>query len=46
MPTNKRGIELLLDPSLNKSTDFTDAEKQTLGIVCIVQNVNKNKEIH
>jgi hypothetical protein len=29
MPTNKRGIELLLDPSLNKSTAFTEVEKLT-----------------
>src|ERR1017187_1133233 len=28
MTTNKRGIELLHDPSLNKSTAFTEAEKQ------------------
>ena len=28
MTTNKRGIELLQDPALNKSTAFTEAEKQ------------------
>ena len=33
MTTSKQGIELLQDPSLNKSTAFTDAEKQALGIV-------------
>ena len=29
----KRGIELLHDPSSNKSTAFTEAEKQVLGLV-------------
>ena len=33
MKTNKRGIKLLQDPSLNKSTAFTEAEKQALGLV-------------
>jgi len=33
MTTNKRGIELLHDPSLNKSTAFTEEEKRDLGIV-------------
>ena len=28
MTTNKHGIEVLQDPSLNKSTGFTEAEKQ------------------
>jgi hypothetical protein len=31
MTTDKHGIELLQDPSLNKSTAFTEAEKQELG---------------
>ena len=33
MTTAKHGIELLWDPSLNKSTAFTEEEKQALGIV-------------
>jgi len=37
MPINKRGIDLLWDPSLNKSTAFTEAEKQALGIVGLVR---------
>ena len=32
MPTDKRGIELLRDPSLNKSTAFTEAEKHAVGM--------------
>jgi malate dehydrogenase (oxaloacetate-decarboxylating)(NADP+) len=39
MPTDKRGLELLHDPSFNKSTAFTEAEKQTLGIVGLVPDV-------
>jgi len=39
MPTDKRGIELHHDPSLNKSTAFTEAEKQALGIVGLVPDV-------
>jgi len=34
--TAKHGIELLHDPSLNKSTAFTEAEKQVLGLVGLV----------
>jgi len=31
--TAKHGIELLRDPSLNKSTAFAEAEKQALGLI-------------
>ena len=44
MTTNKRGIELLQDPSLNKSTAFTEAEKQALGIVGLVPDVTESIE--
>ena len=33
MNTNKRGLSLLQDSSLNKSTAFTEAEKQAYGLV-------------
>jgi malate dehydrogenase (oxaloacetate-decarboxylating)(NADP+) len=44
MTTNKRGIELLQDPSLNQSTGFTEAEKQALGIVGLVPDVTESIE--
>src|SRR5262249_9962406 len=45
MTTNKRGIELLRDPSLNKSTAFTEAEKQALGIVGLVPDVTEGEDL-
>lgn len=45
MTTNKRGIELLQDPSLNKSTAFTEAEKQALGIVGLVPDVIETEDL-
>ncbi len=44
MPTNKQGIEALQDPSLNKSTAFTETEKQELGIVGLVPDVTESIE--
>jgi malate dehydrogenase (oxaloacetate-decarboxylating)(NADP+) len=44
MISNKRGIELLRDPSLNESTAFTDAEKQELGIVGLVPDVTESED--
>jgi malate dehydrogenase (oxaloacetate-decarboxylating)(NADP+) len=43
--TTKRGIELLHDPSLNKSTAFTEAEKQALGIVGLVPDVTETEDL-
>jgi malate dehydrogenase (oxaloacetate-decarboxylating)(NADP+) len=45
MSTDKRGIELLHDPSLNKSTAFTEAEKQALGIVGLVPDVTETEDL-
>ena len=45
MTTNKRGMDLLQDPSLNKSTAFTEAEKQTLGIVGLVPDVAESPDV-
>jgi malate dehydrogenase (oxaloacetate-decarboxylating)(NADP+) len=42
--TNKRGIELLHDPSLNKSTGFTEAEKQSFGVIGLVPDVTESIE--
>jgi malate dehydrogenase (oxaloacetate-decarboxylating)(NADP+) len=45
MTTNKRGIELLHDPSLNKSTAFTEAEKQALGIIGLIPDVTETEDL-
>jgi malate dehydrogenase (oxaloacetate-decarboxylating)(NADP+) len=45
MTTGKRGIELLYDPSLNKSTAFTEAEKQALRIVGLVPDVTETEDL-
>ena len=42
---NKRGIELLRDPELNKSTAFTDAEKQAFEIVGLVPDVTETEDL-
>jgi malate dehydrogenase (oxaloacetate-decarboxylating)(NADP+) len=42
--TSKRGIDLLHDPELNKSTGFTEAERQTLGLVGLVPDVTESIE--
>jgi malate dehydrogenase (oxaloacetate-decarboxylating)(NADP+) len=43
--TAKRGIELLHDPSLTKSTAFSEAEKQALGLVGLVPDITETDEI-
>jgi malate dehydrogenase (oxaloacetate-decarboxylating)(NADP+) len=45
MTINKRGIELLQDPALNKSTAFTEAEKQAFGIVGLVPDVTESEDL-
>jgi len=45
MTTNKRGIEVLQDPSLNKSTAFTEDEKKKLGIVGLVPDVTETQDL-
>jgi malate dehydrogenase (oxaloacetate-decarboxylating)(NADP+) len=42
---NKRGIDLLHDPALNKSTSFTDAERQALGLVGLVPDVTESEDL-
>ncbi len=42
---SKRGMELLHDPALNKSTAFTEAEKQTLGLIGLVPDVTETEEL-
>ena len=41
----KRGIDLLLDPSLNKSTAFTEFEKEALGLIGLVPDVTETEDL-
>jgi malate dehydrogenase (oxaloacetate-decarboxylating)(NADP+) len=41
----KRGVELLHDPSLNKSTAYTEAERQALGLVGLVPDVTESEDL-
>src|SRR5215813_246770 len=41
---SKRGIDLLHDPALNKSTGFTEAERQAFGLVGLVPDVTESIE--
>ena len=43
--SGKRGSELLHDPSLNKSTAYTEAEKQALGLVGLVPDVTETEDL-
>jgi malate dehydrogenase (oxaloacetate-decarboxylating)(NADP+) len=46
MDTNaKRGVELIRDPALNKSTAFTEAERQSLGLVGLVPDVTETEDL-
>jgi len=44
-PVGKRGADLLHDPSLNKSTAFTEAERQALGLVGLVPDVTEPEDL-
>ena len=44
-PTTKRGADLLKDPTLNKSTAFTEAERQALGLVGLVPDVTETEDL-
>jgi malate dehydrogenase (oxaloacetate-decarboxylating)(NADP+) len=41
----KRGTELIQDPSLNKSTAFTEAERQSLGLIGLVPDVTETEDL-
>ena len=45
MATEVRGIQVLQDPKLNKSTGFTEADKQALGLVGLVPDVTESEEL-
>src|SRR5258708_17362563 len=42
---SKRGIDALHDPKLNKSTAFTEAEKEALGLVVLVPDVTETEDL-
>ncbi len=42
---SKHGIDLLHDPVLNKSTGFTEAERQALGLVGLVPDVTEREDL-
>src|SRR5215468_3708374 len=42
--TGKRGIDVLHDPRINKSTGFTEADRQSLGLVGLVPDVTESIE--
>ena len=45
-PVNtKRGADLLHDPALNKSTAFTEAERQALGLVGLVPDKTETEDL-
>ena len=41
----KRGTELIQDPFLNKSTAFTEAERQSLGLIGLVPDVTETEDL-
>ena len=41
----KRGVDLLRDPEFNKSTAFTEAEKQELGIEGLVPDLTETEDV-
>ena len=43
--TGKRGIEILYDPALNKSTSFSEAEKKALGLIGLVPDVPETEDL-
>ena len=43
--TPKRGVDILHDPTLNKSTAFTEAERQALSLVGLVPDVTESEDI-
>jgi malate dehydrogenase (oxaloacetate-decarboxylating)(NADP+) len=45
MTTNARGIAVLQDPKLNKSTAFTEAEKEALGLVGLVPDIRETEDL-
>ena len=45
MATGKRGVEVLRDPALNKSTAFSEGEKKALGLIGLVPDVTETEDL-
>lgn len=43
--TKKRGIEVIQDPALNKSTAFSESEKQALGLIGLLPDVTESEDL-
>ena len=43
--SGKRGVEVLRDPSLNKSTAFSEAEKKALGLIGLLPDVIETEDL-
>jgi malate dehydrogenase (oxaloacetate-decarboxylating)(NADP+) len=43
--SGKRGIDILHDPAINKSTAYTEAERQALGLVGLVPDVTESEDL-
>ncbi len=43
--SRKRGIDILHDPMINKSTAYTEAERQALGLVGLVPDVTESEDL-
>src|SRR5215472_8904364 len=41
----KRGIDLLHDPTINKATAYTEAERQALGLVGLVPDATESEDL-
>jgi len=41
----KRGIDVLREPEINKSTAFTEAEKEALGLVGLIPDVTETEDV-
>src|ERR1700758_5016737 len=41
----RRGVELLFDPRLNKSTAFTEKERDALGLTGLVPDVTESEDL-
>src|SRR5262245_51394031 len=43
--SSKRGIDVLHDPVLNKATAYTEAERQSLGLVGLVPDATESEDL-